>query len=86
MGLKRQIILILNVLMFGIVTMLDEIALADERVVVESLYQCWIVKPWSDALTVVELVFIHIAKDRPPPETPPYREEFCGILRLRIPS
>ncbi|CAH9145612.1 unnamed protein product [Cuscuta epithymum] len=34
-------------------------------------------KSWSTIPTVVELVFTHIVRARPPPEPPPYQEEFC---------
>ncbi|CAH9092745.1 unnamed protein product [Cuscuta epithymum] len=80
MGLERQIILIASVLTLGIATTSKEITLADKQIAAESLYRCWIVKHWSAAPAVVELVFTHIARVRPPPEPPPYQEEFCGKI------
>ncbi|CAH9072310.1 unnamed protein product [Cuscuta epithymum] len=83
MGLERQIILILSFLMLGIAIMSEETTLVDEQIADEILYRYWIMKPWSSASTMVEFVFIHIARVRPPPEPPPYQEEFCGKILLQ---
>ncbi|CAH9127948.1 unnamed protein product, partial [Cuscuta epithymum] len=56
----------------------EEITLADKRVVDGSFYRCWIMQPWSAALTMMELVFTYIARAHSPPEPPSYQEEFCG--------
>ncbi|CAH9124923.1 unnamed protein product, partial [Cuscuta epithymum] len=79
MGLERQMILLLCVLALGIATTLEEISLADERDAAGRLDREALVDH-SDGGGLVELVFTHIVRARPPLEPPPYQEELCGKI------